>query len=119
MAAIPVNLTITKGNDFNADFNLKDVNGNFIDLTGYTVSAFMARNYTTSNVISLNAQGDLNASEGLIRISMPDHGGALTTTTTSLKVGRYVYNIFIENTSTEVKEKVIEGIIEVEPSVLS
>ena len=118
MAAIPVNLTITKGTDFNADFNLKDVNGNFIDLTGYTVSAFMARNhYFQCNF--LNAQGDLNASEGLIRISMPDHGGALTTTTTSLKVGRYVYNIFIENTSTEVKEKVIEGIIEVEPSALS
>lgn len=120
MAAIPVNLSIVQGTDFTADFNLKDSSGNFINLANYTVFAYMARNYTTSNRISLNAVSNLNPTEGLIRISMPDTGGSLVKKTQDLKPGRYIYNIFVNNVglTPNIREKVIEGIIEVESSIL-
>ena len=117
--AVPINLTIEKGADFFVEFNLRDEDGNYLDLTNYTVSAKMARNfYSTTTKYGLNPQKVDNLT-GLISISMNDIAvGQFDTGTSDLKVGRYVYNIFIESTGTYGKDKVIEGIIEVIPGVL-
>lgn len=114
--AVPINLTIEQGTDFAVEFNLRDENGDYINLSGYTVTAKMARNYTTTTKYSLNPV-ILDSATGLIRLSMPDTGGSLITKTGDLKAGRYVYNVFV-NSLTGVSNKVVEGVITVVAGVL-
>lgn len=116
MAAVPVNLLIENGEDWEVSFNLRDEYGNFLPLTGYTVDSKMAKNYSSTTKYSLNAQ-IINPAQGLIKLSMPNSGGLLVTKTQDLKPGRYVYNVFITDTLGKT-DKVVEGIITVNPSVL-
>ena len=114
--AVPINLTIEQGTDFIVEFNLRAESGNFINLFNYTVTAKMARNYTTSVKYSLNPT-ILNPTTGLIRLSMPDGVSSFVQTTNNLKEGRYVYSVYI-NGSSGTTSKVVEGIITVVPGVL-
>jgi len=116
MSAVPINLIIENGEDWEVSFNLRDAFGNFLNLTGITVTAKMAKNYTSTVKYSLNPQ-IVTPLEGLIKLQMPNSGGVLVTKTQDIKPGRYVYTVFIENGSGKT-EKVIEGIITVKPSVL-
>ena len=117
--AVPINLTIEKGADFFVEFNLRDEDGNYLDLTNYSVVATMARNYyPTTTKYTLSAEKVDNLT-GLISISMNDTSTSqYAVGTDELKEGRYVYNVFIESNGTFGKGKVIEGIIEVVPGVL-
>lgn len=114
--AVPINLTIEQGTDFSVEFNLRDENGDYINLTGYTVTAKMARNYTTQTKYSLNPV-IVNPVNGLIRLSMPDGTSSFVQTTNNLKPGRYVYNVYINSTSGK-SDKVIDGVITVISGVL-
>jgi hypothetical protein len=116
MAAVPINLLIEKGEDWEVSFNLRDEYGEYLNLSGYTVVAKMSRNYTSSQKYNLNAQ-IVSPSEGLIKLQMPNSGSNLIMKTQDLNSGRYVYSIFIDSSSGK-SEKVIEGIITVNPSVL-
>lgn len=113
--AVPINLHIDSGSDWEVTFNLREENGNYKDLTGYSVSCKMARNYTTNSKYNLNPQ-ILDPLKGLIRLSMPNEGGQLITKTQDLKSGRYVYSLFVTDPYGR-SEKTIEGIITVTPSV--
>jgi len=115
MSAIPINFTIFKNTDFSVSINIRNSDNSLIDLSTYTVEAKMARNYTTTSKINLNAQV-INATTGLIQLSLPDVTTNLVTGTDSLKLGRYVYDIMLIDSSS-IKEKVITGVIEVQPSV--
>ena len=75
----------------------------------------MARNYTTTNKISLNAQ-KIDPATGLIELSLPDVSSGLIVGTDSLKIGRYVYDVVLTDSLLS-KEKVITGVIEVHPSI--
>lgn len=114
--AVPINLTIENGEDWEVSFNLRDDTGDFLDLAGYTVTAKMAKNYTSTIKYDLNPQIVI-AAQGLIKLQMPNSGGNFITKTQDIKPGRYVYSIFIDSVSGKT-EKVIEGIITVNPSVL-
>ena len=116
MAAVPINLNIDNGEDWSVSFNLRDEYGDYIDLNGHTVSALMAKNYTSSIKYSLNPE-ITDPSTGLITLSMPNSGGQLVTKTQDLKPGRYVYSLFV-TTPNGRTDKSIEGIITVNPSVL-
>lgn len=114
--AIPVNLQIEIGADWEVSFNLRDENGNFLDMTGYSVSAYMARNYTTTTKYSLGATiSDITTGE--VKLSMANSGGSLVQKTTDLKKGRYVWNLFITSPGGTT-DKVIEGVVTVMPGVL-
>lgn len=113
--AVPINLHIDSGSDWEVTFNLREENGEYKNLTGYSVSCKMAKNYTTNTKYSLNPQ-ILNPLTGLIKLSMPNEGGQLITKTQDLKTGRYVYTLFVTDSFGRT-EKTIEGIITVTPSV--
>lgn len=114
--AIPVNLQIESGADWEVTFNLRQENGEFLEMTAYTVSAFMARNYTTSSKYNLNAT-IVDPATGLVRLSMPNSGGSLVVKTQDVKPGRYVWNLFITSPGGTT-DKVIEGVVTVIPGVL-
>lgn len=116
MSAVPINLTIEAGSDWAVEFNLRDENGDYIDLTGYTLSCKMARNYTTLIKYSLNPQ-IMDTATGLIKLSMPNTGGSLITKTQDLKPGRYVWNLLATNQGGD-SDRVIEGVVTVKAGVL-
>ena len=53
MAAIPINFTVYKGADFEITLNIKEYNNTFFDLSGFSLEAHMARNYTTLSLIHI------------------------------------------------------------------
>lgn len=104
------------GEDWKISFNLRDESKSYLNLTGYSIDAKMSKSYTSSIKYSLNPQ-ITDVSTGLIELSMPNSGGQLITKTQDLKPGRYVYTVFITSPAS-ITDKVLEGIITVNPSVL-
>lgn len=113
--AVPVNLEIESGTDWKVGFNLRDEFGRYLDLGSnengsHVVTAQMARNYTSTTKYDLNAE-IIQPNEGAVQLSLS------RSDTTSLKAGRYLWNIFLTDPEG-VKSKVIEGVITVIPGVL-
>lgn len=115
MSAIPINFIIYKNTDFKVSINIRNSDNTFLDLTTYSIEAKMARNFTTTSKINLNPQ-TIDPISGLIQLSLQDTSTSLITGTDSLKLGRYVYDVVLTDANL-LKEKVITGIIDVQPSV--
>lgn len=104
MAAVYVsNIVINSGSDFNQVFTLENSDSNSpIDLAGYSVKSQMRKHYSASNYVDFTSN-IINTSEGKISI------GLSTSITTSLKPGRYVYDIVVTEPLTQIKTRVVEG----------
>lgn len=103
MAAVYVsNIVINQGTDFSQVFNLADASNDQIDLTGFSLSAQMRKHAGSSVSIDLNPTLVTPATSGGVRISLTD------TQTSTLKPGRYVYDILITDGSG-IKTRVVEG----------
>lgn len=106
MAAVYVNnLIINSGADFSQSFTLEgtDTNSSF-DLTGYTVAAQMRKWAGSSTATTFTATIESPATTGQILLRLTD------TQTTSLKPGRYVYDVVITD-EFGIKNRVIEGMV--------
>jgi hypothetical protein len=117
--AVPINLTVEKGADFLVDFNLREENGDFQDLSGFSLTGYFARSYSSSVRYSFAATIP-DAATGLIRLELDKSTTVIGTnqpSTASLKAGRYVYNVFITSAGGD-RDKVIEGVLTVNPGVL-
>ena len=110
MAAIPLNLLLEKGTDWDATFNIQNEdNTTPLNLTGYTAEAKMRKSYysTTSTSFVVTFVDRYN---GQLKI------GLANTATAVLAARRYVYDIVLTSPQS-VKTRVIEGILEVTPGV--
>lgn len=102
MAAVYVNnLVVNTGSTFQQTFNLESTDNNAaLNLSGYTVNSQMRK-----------WAGASAATDFVASIPTPLDGKILleltSTTTASLKAGRYVYDILI--TKGGVTERVVEG----------
>ena len=110
MAAIPLNLLMEKGTDFDATFNIQNEdNTTPLNLTGYTAEAKLKKSYyaaaSTSFVVEF-----VDRYNGILKISLTN------STSSGLDPRRYVYDIVLTSPQS-VKTRVIEGIIEVTPGV--
>ena len=111
MAAIPLNLLLEKGTDFDATFNIQNEDSTTpLNLTGYTAEAKMRRSYysTTSTDFTVTFVDRYN---GVLQIKLPN------ATTSALDPRRYVYDIVLTSPQS-IKTRVIEGIVEVTPGVV-
>lgn len=106
MSAVYVNnLVINAGCDFTQTFTLQgvDTNSSF-DLTNYTVESFMRKWSGSSSYVEFSANIIFPASSGKITLSLD------STETSSIKPGRYIYDIVItDNIGT--KSRVVEGMV--------
>jgi len=106
------NLFIDQGSDFSTVISLEDRSSDPFELDNVVFSGQVRRTYQSETafdfVISI-----VDVDLGEILVSLPEN------TTSQMKRGRYVYDIFAENTETgnEFKIKVLEGIVEVVPQV--
>lgn len=107
--AIISNLTIDQGSTFTVDIDVKDSDGDALDLSGYTVKGQMRKTYTSSSAVTFTSSV-ANESGGVVNISLT------SAETNALKAGRYVYDVEITS-STSVVTRIVEGQIEVTPGV--
>ena len=109
MAAVPLNLALEQGADFNVNFTVRNKDLTPLNLLGYTASSKMRKHHTasTSYTFSINF---VDRVRGKISISMSD---AITQT---IPEGRYVYDVFIES-ANGTKTRVVAGMVLVHPGV--
>lgn len=109
-------LTIDKGSDATIKLELEDNSGNNKNLTNYTVAAKLKKTYNTrdSDATSFTTAIASPPTAGIVNLSLTN------TQTDALTAGRYVYDVEIsyqQDSSTTVVERVLEGTIDVTPSV--
>lgn len=110
MAGI-TNLTIEKGANFDVTITLNDASNNPIDLTQYTASAKMRKSlYSQSEVYDITCSIVAPATSGNIRLQQTHQY------TSTISPGRYFYDVVIFDAENNMKKRVLEGIIIVDPS---
>lgn len=111
MAVYVSNLVINSGTDFEQSFSLETANENSpLNLNNYSVFSQMRKHSGSSSYVSFTTQV-VNPSSGEIKIKLT------STQTSNLKPGRYVYDIMVQNNSSNIKTRVIEGMVLVREGV--
>lgn len=108
--------TIDQGTDIAIELHLVDAQGAAKDLNFHSVSAKLKKNYNsdsddTTNFTSIIASP---ASDGIVTLALTN------TQTDNLKAGRYVYDVelsFVDSDGDTIIERILEGRIQVTPSV--
>ena len=110
MASI-LNQVIDQGSTYSKSITVYETDGTTIqNLTGYTVSSQLRKNYTSTAYTTILATIQTPATNGIIVMSLT------AAQTAALKSGRYVYDLQITAADTTVI-RVIEGIITIKPEV--
>lgn len=104
------NLAVDQGADFETTITLEDEHFDPINLSGYTVTGQIRRTYKSTTAYNFTISVT-DASDGIITIRVPASVSAV------MKSGRYVYDIYVSNSTTHKVHKVLEGILEIVPSV--
>ena len=112
-------IVINQGTDVAVEIHLETDSGSAYDLTNRSIYAKMKRRYGDSandpDTVSFNAIISTPPSDGIITLSLTN------TQTDTLKTrGRYVYDVEVSYTDSddnEIIQRVLEGQIEVTPSV--
>jgi len=110
-------ITIDQGTDVAIQLELVDNTGAAKSLTGYSVTAKMKKNYNSTDSSDIQSFTSIVASpstDGIVTLSLTN------SQTDALRAGRYVYDVeisFIDSDSVTIVERVLEGRIQVTPSV--
>jgi len=102
MAVYVNNITVDTGSNFYRDFYLDDVDGNPIDLTGYTGKSEIRKHPESVGVAATFTLSFVDRSSGQIRLSLDRY------VTEKIKPGRYAYDVMFTDSSSK-KSIVIEG----------
>lgn len=108
-------LTIDQGSDVTIELHLIDKNDTAKDLTGHTLTAKLKKNYNSGDSDTTTFTSIIsNVTGGIASISLTN------TQTDALKPGRYVYDAeltFNDSDDQTIVERILEGRIQVTPSV--
>ena len=110
MSAAYSNLYLEQGTTFSTTITLDDVYGSVYDLSNYTASSQIRKSYYSANATA-SFNTFINVTQGNISLSLDAN------TTANIAPGRYLYDAIITDTVNNVVTRVLEGIIEVSPSV--
>ena len=105
------NLTIDQGASFKAEIDVKDADGDALDLTGFTGAGQMRKTYASSSATNFTVEFKNPRTTGTLTISLT------ASQTNAIKAGRYVYDVEITKTSDAEVTRVVEGQIDVTPGV--
>ena len=110
MASI-LNQIIDQGSTFSKSITVYQTDGATVqDLTAYTPSSQLRKNYTSTAYTTINATKSTPHTSGVIVMSLT------AVQTAALKSGRYVYDLQILAADGTVT-RVIEGVITIRPEV--
>lgn len=107
--------TIDQGADVTIQLNLVDNSDTVKNITNHTVTAKLKKNYNSSDSDTTSFTTAISdASNGVCSISLSN------TQTDALKPGRYVYDVelsFVDSAGDTIIERILEGRMQVTPSV--
>ena len=101
MSVYVKNLTINTHVDFSENLELLQINGTPTDITGFTLESQVRKHPDSSTAYNFTV-GITSSTEGKITLSMDD------TITSTIKPGRYLYDVMITKASNE-KLIAVEG----------
>ena len=112
MAAVYVsNLVINTGSTFQQQIELENVSSNSaLDIAGFTISSQMRKHAGSTGIAGTFTASIADANTGKIQI------GLTSTTTATIKPGRYVYDVVVSDSAGEVT-RVVEGSVLVRQGV--
>ena len=107
--------TIDQGADITIELNLVDKNDTAKNLEGHTLTAKLKKNYNSGDSDTTSFTSIISDAEsGIASLSLSN------TQTNALKAGRYVYDVelsFQDSDGDTIVERILEGRIQVSPSV--
>lgn len=108
-------LEIDQGADIAIQLELVNRNGSVKDLTNHTVAAKMKKTYNSDSADTTTFTSSVtDAAGGVITLALTN------AQTNALNAGRYVYDVeisFVDSDSNTIVERILEGNIQVTPSV--
>mgnify|MGYP001225228791 FL=1 len=110
-------ITIDQGSDVAIQLDLVDHTGAAKSLLNHTITAKMKKNYKStdsSDIQDFSAIVSTPSTAGIVTLSLTN------SQTDALKPGKYVYDVeisFIDSDNATIVERVLEGRIQVTPSV--
>ena len=110
-------ITIDQGTDVAIQLELVDNAGTAKSLLGHTVAAKMKKNYNSTDsadILTFSTIVATPSTAGICTLSLTN------SQTDALKAGRYVYDVeisFVDSDNATIVERVLEGRIQVTPSV--
>ena len=102
-----INLLVDQGTTYSVNLEVKDSNGDVVNLTGYTGAGQIRKQYTSNSAVAFSVNVFSN---GTVTASLSANQ------TSSLDQGRYVYDIELTNSLGEVS-RIVEGLITFTPEV--
>lgn len=106
--AAKVNLYVDQGSTFQQAIAItNDDTDEPLDLTIFTISSKMRKHHTSSNSVSFDCQA--SETPGVLILQM-DHA-----TTSTVTAGRYVYDVELYDANSNTVQRIIEGIVVVNP----
>jgi uncharacterized GH25 family protein len=108
--ALVGNLTIDQGSDFTTTVYVETAENTPANLSNFTARAQARKTYGSVTAYNFNAIVS-NPGAGMVSISMD------SATTSSMKYGRYVYDVEVINQSSGEVTRVVEGQLEITPRV--
>lgn len=112
MAVYVNNIVINSGANFSQQLTIFDSSDNPLNLTGYAASAAIRKHPTSSTKTADFTVGITSAIDGLVTLSLNP------TITSSIKEGRYVYDLLLIS-NANIKTIVVEGMVLVRTGISS
>ena len=109
MSAYVHNISIDSGADYSQEYDMFEVGGRVVDLTGYSARAQIRKHRDSSTAVSFRI-AFVNRPSGKIQLSIPSW------TTSKLKPGRYCYDVEFTKPNTEIAI-VLEGKVNVRAGI--
>jgi hypothetical protein len=104
-----VELTIEAGTDFETEVTVGDAFQSPKDLEDYDVFAQLRKSYYSSSAIDFDISID-SPNDGIITLTLSSD------VTSSVRPGRYVYDVNIKNRDTNKITRIFEGIATITPT---
>jgi len=105
-----VELQIEAGTTFVTQVDVSDASGMPKNLNGYTVRSQLRKSYYSTNAVNFIITM-VDVPNGSIELKLDAN------TTSSIRAGRYVYDVEIEENSTGTVTRIFEGIATIMPNV--
>jgi len=104
------NLFVDQGADFSTFVEIESTNGDPLDLTDLNIEGQIRKSYGSSTAFDFSiVKTDIEGGQIQVKLDSDTSG--------SMSIGRYVYDVYAENTANDQRFKVIEGILEIVPRV--
>lgn len=104
------NLIVDQGADFSTSITVADVDGNVVDLTGYSGRGQIRKHYTSSTKVDFTVTFGTPRTDGVVSLALSN------VQTANMEAGRYVYDAELIS-GANVVSRMVEGILTITPEV--